>query len=348
MKRFVQAVCAAVAIWSFNTVYAAENGINYDPAHDQPWFDAQQSNDTSMMYTLLLQDLAQIKAMGFGTIKTYYSLYCSINGNCTPSIAGAAKNQGLKLLVGVYEFRMPEDNCEPWCLSGTEQQVKAAIAHAREHPDVVIGIVVGNEDMFDWQGNPRPDMQKRIVQDIKTIQDQVSVPVTTAQRQGDWCGGPQPGCDPKRTNSLNLSDPYGVLNTVQIIGANIFPYWGGSPENVGGQSVASKTQTTAGHLKQALGKNVIVTEEGWPSCASNTQNPTSISDEIDYFQTWSKHENQTVDSYYFMAYDINIGCQEGFKDADKHFGLCATNGVTKDPRLIACPARITLPVRAGQ
>ena len=65
---------------------------------------------------------------------------------------------------------------------------------------------------------------------------------------------------------LNQYDPYGVLATVHVIGANIFPYWGGSPEkNMNGSSVASNTQATARNLNKAVGKPVIVTEEGRPT-----------------------------------------------------------------------------------
>jgi hypothetical protein len=83
--------------------------------------------------------------------------------------------------------------------------------------------------MFNYLGNAVPDLQQRIVADINTIKSGVnnkSLPVTTAQRQPDWCGGPMPGCASTRTNSLNQQDPYGVLKTVHVIGANIYPYWG--------------------------------------------------------------------------------------------------------------------------
>jgi hypothetical protein len=200
-------------------------------------------------------------------------------------------------------------------------------------------------------------LQLRIVNDINAIKGKVSVPVTTAQRQGDWCGGMASGCDPNRSvnnnppnPSLNQVDNYGVLTTVHAIGANIFPYWGGStdhpvPEKINGVSMASFTQATATDLLTALAnkgvKAVIVTEEGWPSCSNvPPQNPTTIADEIDYFHTWSKHANQAFDSYYFQAYDLaeNIACNIGGEsgDANLHFGLCAVSGMTKDSGLIGC------------
>jgi exo-beta-1,3-glucanase (GH17 family) len=311
------------------------------------------------MTNLLRQDLVQISAMGFGTIKTFYSQYCTIDGKQCVSPTDEARNLGIAILLGVYEFsthkqegcNSPEE-CEAW----TVTQVNAAIRDATTYNYIgtVAGIVVGNEDMFDWQGNPWTDMQKRIVDDIKKIQaalqagiqggpqsgTSILLPVTTAQRQPDWCGGPKPGCDPKRTNSLNQSDPYGVVTTVDVIGANIYPYWGGSKDPAG---AAAGIQTTAANLQQVLQKNVIVTEEGWPSCASSSQNPTTLDDENTYYQTWSKHQNQNFDSYYFSAYNKPSDCQTG--GADTQFGLCLADG-TRKSQYLPCPARSSLSPRA--
>jgi exo-beta-1,3-glucanase (GH17 family) len=351
MKHLVQTACAAALIGLSSYSYAAVNGLNYDPAHSTAYINGQTNPNggagVAQMRAAIAEDLAQIKNTlnfngDFNIIKTYYSSYCNIpTGQCIPSIAGLANAVGLKILLGVYEFR-PQDGCgDPaTCKAWTKAQVDAAIAAAKNptYGKAVIGIVVGNEDMFDYAGVAIPTLQQRIVNDIKTIKAQVSVPVTTAQRQGDWCGGPQPGCDPNRTPAnhpaLNQSDPYHVLGTVQVIGANIFPYWGGSPEKIGGVSVATKTQPTALALRKALGgKGVIVTEEGWPSCASPAQHPANVNDAANYFRTWQMHANQVFDSYYFMGYDLakvsECGSSGPAGDANLHFGLCATTGADK-------------------
>jgi exo-beta-1,3-glucanase (GH17 family) len=337
MKYFLQAACAAALMGLSSNSFAAVHGINYDPDHSVEWLDAQKKGNVTEMQRLFTRDLAQIKAMNFGIIKTFYSTYCAYNG-CIYRVAQLAQQAGLKVMLGVYEFSTHKqegctstDECEAW----TKAQVLSAIDQAKNFSTTIIGIVVGNEDMFDHQGNPWYDMQERIVADIKTIRAAgVSVPVTTAQRQGDWY-------------RLNQRDPNGVLNTVRVIGANIYPYWGKSPERKDGYSVARLIQAMAKDLLTALGPKgvtgVIITEEGWPSCYDGgAQPPANISDEIDYFSTWSKHENQTFDSYYFAAYDkrgANLFCTPSGEDADSHFGLClaSKDGPTKDLRLINCP-----------
>jgi exo-beta-1,3-glucanase (GH17 family) len=327
MKYLIQ-TCAVALIGLSSNSYAAVSGINYDSAHDPDWVVAQDHKNVAKMEAIFIKDLYQIKAMGFNTIKTFYSTYCTENG-CIQPVAKLAQAAGLSVMLGVYEF--PAYRPPSW----TEAQVSAAINQANnpQYGQAIIGIVVGSEDMFDHNGKPDDSMQKRIVQDIRQIRgSSVSVPVTTAQRQPDW-------------DRLNRSDPNHVLETIQYIGANIYPYWGGSPEKVGGKSVASDIQATASSLLNALRSkhnniaSIIITEEGWPSCNGHHQVPphqqlTSINDEIDYFATWSNRQNPAFDSYYFMAYDLET---TPCTDADKHFGLCTRTGHTKDARLKICP-----------
>jgi exo-beta-1,3-glucanase (GH17 family) len=345
MKYLVQTAFAAALIGVSSYSYAAQNGINYDPAHNPAYVEAQRKNNLSLMTSIINTDLSQVKnTLKFNIIKTFYSRFCTNIPTCVP-IAKLASDAKLQVLLGVFEFQPSNSSCIGNSVNGqcatvwTKPGVDEAIMSANNYPDTVIGVIVGSEDMFTYNGITVQDLQQRIVVDINTIKSGVnnkSLPVTTAQRQPDWCGGSMPGCASNRTNSLNQEDPFGVLKTVQVIGANIYPYWGGSKEQVNGVSVASQIQTTAADLKAALNKDVIITEEGWPSCSSPSQNPqASIDFEADYFSTWSMHTSQVFDSYYFMTYDLkpDSGCPGG---ADQHFGLCKDTGATKASNLIGC------------
>ena len=294
------------------------NGVNYDPAHSSAYQAAQKSNDVATMKSVIASDLDQIKKMGFTTIKTFYSTYCTINGQACVKIADLVSARAMRVLLGVYEFPDHPD----W----TEPQIDAAVDAAFRYPGTVMAIAVGNEDMFDYRGDPIPSMQKRIVEDMATIRNRInnpSIKVTTAQREPDWY-------------RLAASDPYKVLANVEVIGANIYPFWGNSPEKINGQSVANNIQATVDNLKGKLLKQVIVTEEGWPSCGDNpnTQDKT-IAAEIDYFKTWNTRPHD-FDSYYFAAYDNNSSRSCPNDDANNHFGLCLASGDTKDASLIKC------------
>jgi hypothetical protein len=260
---------AAALIGLSSYSHAAQNGINYDPAHNPAYVEAQRNNNLPLMKSLINTDLAKIKnTLRFNIIKTFFffSRYCTNIPTCVP-IAELARDAGLQVLLGVYEFTPENTNhgCTGNGVTGncatvwTKSGVEAAITSANTYPNTVIGIVVGNEDMFDHRGNAILDLQQRIVVDIDYIKPRVneSLPVTTAQRQPDWCGGPMRGCASNRSNSLNQKDDYHVLQTVRGgIGVNIYPYWGGSDEKINGVSVASQIQTTAMDLKAALNKDV--------------------------------------------------------------------------------------------
>ncbi|HEY8126719.1 MAG TPA: glycoside hydrolase [Methylocystis sp.] len=317
MKPWIYGALAA-SICVATPAHAAQRGVNYDPAHSQAYLNAQQKNDFGTMSSVVAGDLAQIGTLGFSLVKTFYSTYCTINGAKCVNIAQLAAARNMRLMLGVFEFPDHAD----W----TQAQVNAAVDAYQRYPGTVVAIVVGNEDMFDWQGNPQPAMQQRIVADMTTIRTRTSnkVMVTTAQREPDWL-------------SLVKSDPQKVLSSVTVIGANIYPFWGGSPEKINGKSVANNIQAAVTTLSSKTVKNVIVTEEGWPSCGSNPgKQDMNIESEIDYFSTW-KTRAQTFDSYYFAAYNSieSVECRtQG--DADKHFGLCAADGQTKDVRLMKC------------
>jgi hypothetical protein len=174
MKCLVHTAFAAALIGTSTYSFAAQNGINYDPAHSQAFINAQKSNDLTGMTNVIKNDLAQIKSdLQFNIIKTFYSIYCTSIPTCVP-IAKLANAAGLQVLLGVYEFE-PKDGCgdkngvDSECAKWTQAGVKAAYESANDYPNTVIGIVVGNEDMFIDTGKDKPDVQERIVMDIKTI-----------------------------------------------------------------------------------------------------------------------------------------------------------------------------------
>jgi len=69
MKYLVQTACAAALIGLSGNVYAAQNGINYDPVHNPAWEPARKKDDFNSMNKIFDQDLTQIKKMGFNTSK---------------------------------------------------------------------------------------------------------------------------------------------------------------------------------------------------------------------------------------------------------------------------------------
>ncbi|MFI4962746.1 MAG: hypothetical protein ACHP6H_02700 [Legionellales bacterium] len=300
-------------------------GINYDPAHSTAYQTAQTSNNAAGMATSMTTDFTQIKNNGFTVVKTFISA-ASTNSGVLTNLADIACPLGLKLMLGVYEFT-PSDGCgnNATCISWTLPQINNAISSAQKYPTCIVGIAVGNEDIYDYTFTvPNTQIQTRISADISTIQTALgnAVPVGTAQQDGALLALAQPG-----------NDPQGIIPKLNFVGANIYPYW--SPTTTVAQAPTEFTNRLTAVQKAFPSTRVAVTEEGWPSSSNSpSQKATSISNEITYYTYWLGRATQDqFDSYYFSFYD-KIQPNDG--DADNYFGLCTYTNTAKSASLFAC------------
>ncbi len=322
---------------SYSTSIAPLRGINYDPAHSTAYNTAQQANNQAGMANSMRTDFSQIKRNGFNVVKTFISIASTINGQQT-NLASIACPMGLKLMLGVYEFRASDgcNNSAPGglCSQWTQAQVQGAIASVRNYPGCIVGIAVGNEDIYDYSfTTPDLQLQQRISTDISTIQAALgtTVPVGTAQQDGALLA---------LARSYPANDPYGIIKKLNFVGANIYPFWSAQqPSAPSAQEFANRLQAvrTAYSTANGLSNNirVAVTEEGWASHSNAGQNPNaSIPQETTYYNYWvGRAAQDNFDSYYFGFYDK---VQPNNGDADNFFGLCSYTGAVKSASLFPC------------
>ena len=315
MKKMIGCMLSLVAFSS----WAVERGINYDPAHSSVYTNAQIQNNLQAMIGEIKKDLENAKQNGFTVVKTFYSGISTVDGQKTATIADQACPMGLKLMLGVYEFDPAKDKCSNWCDIARKKQVDDAIASVNKYntndKKCIIGIAVGNEDVYNWNFTvPNTLVQQHIAEDIARIKAAVGnkVKVGTAQQDGALL-------------ALSSNDPRGIINKLDFIGANIYPYWSSNPFTPIGGAQSEFNNRYEKIKDQFPGKQIIVTEEGWPSQHSAGQNPdASVASETTYYDWW-KGRSDDFDSYYFALYDK----QPTDGDADKFFGLCKANGENK-------------------
>lgn len=299
--------------------WAITRGINYDPAHSKVYTDAQIQNNIQTMKNEITKDFQTAKKNGFTVVKTFYSIVSTVNGKSTATIADIACPMGLKLQLGVYEFDPAHDNCAGWCDIARAQQVQAAIDSFNKYgSNCIIGIVVGNEDIYNWDFTiPNDLVQQHISEDLGKIRDRVapSARLSTAQQDGALL-------------KLATNDPYGIIPKLDFVGANIYPYW--SPEQPDFPAPSQKQfYDRYNAVKAAYAQTVVVTEEGWPSQYNFKQNPhATLPKERSYYSWWKNRATgagdvakDTFDSYYFALYDK----QPIDGDANNFFGLCTYN-----------------------
>ena len=248
------------------TAHALDRGINYDPAHSAAYVRAQGNNNLSGMTAVLDADFAAIKTFGFAIVKTFDSRYGTINGQSSGLIADVACPKGVKLMLGVYEFRNPDNDCADWCLTATALEVQDAISSANKYPGCIVGIAVGSEDITNWNYTQRHrTMEQRILNDITTIKSglQQAVPVGSAQQDGAFLK--LAGYNDQLSNDL--------IAALDFVGANIYPYW--DPQNYTESAGRAVFRTRYDAVKAKFTQPIIVTEEGWPSESNQNQNPNA-------------------------------------------------------------------------
>lgn len=170
-------------------------------------------------------DLAQLAAIT-GCVRTY-SVEHGVDQ--VPEIAARF---GLRVIQGIW---LSSDGGK------NRQQIDAAIALARKHPDTIRSLVVGNEVLL------RGEMSAAdLVGAIREVKKGVAQPVTYADVWEFW---------------LRHRELYAAVDFVTI---HVLPYWEDFPipANSAGAHVRSIRAQVAQHYPD---KDILIGETGWPS-----------------------------------------------------------------------------------
>lgn len=169
-------------------------------------------------------DLALL-AKRFECVRTYSSMGLE-------AIPALARKHGLKLMQGAWVSRDP---------LATQQEVQALINSANANPDVVIGVIVGNEALLRKEVTGA-----QLVDLINTVKSQVNQPVTYADVWEFWDQYPE------------------VAPAVDFLTIHLLPYWENQPSGIDAalDHVADIRQRFA---TQFAPKDILIGETGWPS-----------------------------------------------------------------------------------
>lgn len=148
------------------------------------------------------------------------------------SALASARRYGVKVLAGIWVSGERER---------TRRQVAAAVELVKRYPDVVIGVVVGNEVLLRGEMSPAD-----LIAVIRNVKSQVAVPVTYADVWEFWLRYPD------------------VQNAVDFVTVHILPYWEDFPipANHAADHVAAIRAKVAAAFP---GKEIVIGEFGWPS-----------------------------------------------------------------------------------
>jgi len=148
------------------------------------------------------------------------------------SVLASARRHGLKVLHGIWLSNQPEKN---------RRQIATTAALAKQYPDVISAVVVGNEVLLRGEMSATDLMAA-----IREVKAQVGKPVTYADVWEYW---------------LRYSD---VRNAVDFVTIHILPYWEDFP--IPASAAAAHVAAIHERVAAAIpGKDILIGEFGWPS-----------------------------------------------------------------------------------
>ncbi|WP_267226369.1 glycoside hydrolase family 17 [Dyella silvae] len=174
---------------------------------------------------------ADLRALSerFDCVRTYSQ---GAGLNAVPEIA---QRYGMKVLMGIWLGRDQALN---------EREVQMGIATAKAHPDVLRGVIVGNEVLLRGEQSSKA-LTAYITQVRNAIHD-THVPVTYADVWEFWLRYPQ------------------MADAVDYLTIHILPYWEDEP--VAPQDALQHVAEVYARMKTRFpGRAVMIGETGWPS-----------------------------------------------------------------------------------
>ena len=147
-------------------------------------------------------------------------------------VLASARRHGLTVLHGIWASHDADK---------TRRQIETTVGYAKDYPDVIKAIVVGNEVLL--RGEMSAATLSAIIRDVKA---RVAMPVTYADVWEFWLRNPD------------------VQNAVDFVTVHILPYWEDFP--IPAVRAAEHVADIRGRVAAAFpDKEIVVGEFGWPS-----------------------------------------------------------------------------------
>ncbi|WP_164937534.1 glycosyl hydrolase family 17 protein [Bradyrhizobium guangxiense] len=196
--------------------------ISYAPFRNH---QTSLSPATQVSREQIAEDLAQL-----AKISNCIRIYATDLG--LDQIPELASRAGLKVIQGIFLDKDQQKN---------QTQISTAIRLARDYPETIIALVVGNETLL------RKDITvSDLIATIRSVKAQVSVPVTYADVWEFWLANRE------------------LYEAVDFVTIHILPYWENVP--IPAESAAAHADKIRREIASAFpGKEILIGEIGWPS-----------------------------------------------------------------------------------
>lgn len=293
-------------------------GVCYGPFHYK-----DQNDGSEIPKSQIEEDLALI-AKNFDFFRTYTV------ASGMDKVVEVANEKGLEVALGVH--------CYPDDASSTKSDIDKAVQVAKQHPSVVMCIVIGNETNSKINDNPnyvKPTIvagymdyaHEKMVAAGLTIPLTACITGTGADEKNTYPHEDYAGPILQKCKDLNKVDH-------RIVLLNIYPYFapGSNPANIDQNMIWSYGHGMS-NAEDNFGLEVIIGEIGWPSAKDSVQNDReSIANmEVNFKTTLSwvdgkNSYNKSYNSFWFEMFDEPWKKIRG--PVEPYWGLYAKDGAT--------------------
>lgn len=258
----------------------------------------------------ILEDLEILVAHDFRLIRLY-----DTGENSATTLRLIRENAlPVRVLLGIW-LRAEISNHEgcPWLDEPiAERQLKAnavdnaaeiqrGIDMARQYPEIIAAVNVGNEALVSWNDHMVP--LEQVIEYVRDVKANVSQPVTVADNYEWW-----------------IKDGAPLAKEVDFIGVHTYPAWEQKSIDEG----LSYTIENLQGVRSALpNKPIAILEAGWATEAAEFPLHAGEAQQRRYFEelrAWATRANVTV--FFFEAFDEPWkGNPANLAGAEKHWGL---------------------------
>ena len=309
------------------------------------------------------EDMAILAAMGVRMVRTYNTQQFAHASNLLEAIRQLREERPgfeMYVMLGAWiecaNAWTPEADHERENESGNAAEIAAAVQLAKDHPESVKVIAVGNEAMVHWATNyfVRPAVILRWVKHLQSLKDSGELPndlwITSSDNFAAWGGG---------TGEYHTPDLDALIKAVDYISVHTYPFHHThyDPENWGVPDAEENLDSKA-RIKAAIGRAVALArkqyletkayidasgirreihigETGWATedHAAYGSNGSRAADEYkaslfyDGIREWTRQDGITC--FYFEAFDENWKDPDNDAGSENHFGVFTIDGQAK-------------------
>jgi exo-beta-1,3-glucanase (GH17 family) len=323
----------------------------------------QHTRDSQPTLNQIKEDIQLLSAMGFKIIRTYNTHYLEAKNILQAITDLQAENSNFEMYVmlgawidcdNAWTNKKPNHAREN--INANTAEIQRAVELAKQYPNLVKIISVGNEAMVNWATSyyVTPNIILKWVNHLQKLKTENNLPkdiwITSSDNFASWGGG---------DSSYHIDDLKKLIEAVDYVSIHTYPmhdthynpvFWGLKNNEIGLSQEAKIDSLMVRSLNYARGqylsvrhymnsiginKPIHIGETGWSTQSDDLygKNGSKACDEYKsakYFQLMKAWTNQEkITCFYFEAFDEQWKDAKNFNNSENHFGLFTIEGKAK-------------------